>query len=277
MRGGRYWKGLSLGSRRARRAGRLGAAAAPGAHPVRRQGGTQPAWGRSSLPAPLPSGPCSSSHAPSTLPPPMSRRHPQHIPPPAQPEGDGRRLTPGPPCPPAPLRPNPGVYLDKNLMKIAGNALKANITTLGPLVLPLSEQLLFFANLVARKVGGIASQMAGPRRAGGSCIRPRRAPPHSLSSRRGEAGRQGARGGARGQLHLARGLFGCPGAGLLRRQRCHCGTGASLARGSHRCISVHTWRSALGVRHSIRPPPPSLPPSHALPPSFHLSTHPYFD
>jgi len=37
-------------------------------------------------------------------------------------------------------------------MKIAGHALKANITTLGPLVLPLSEQILFFANLVARKV-----------------------------------------------------------------------------------------------------------------------------
>ncbi len=38
-------------------------------------------------------------------------------------------------------------------MRIAGHALKANITTLGPLVLPISEQLLFFANLVARKVG----------------------------------------------------------------------------------------------------------------------------
>ncbi len=31
---------------------------------------------------------------------------------------------------------------------------QANITTLGPLVLPISEQLLFFVNLVARKVGG---------------------------------------------------------------------------------------------------------------------------
>lgn len=45
-----------------------------------------------------------------------------------------------------------GVSLSKDLMAIAGNALKANITTLGPLVLPLSEQLLFFATLVARKV-----------------------------------------------------------------------------------------------------------------------------
>eukprot|EP00250_Pteridium_aquilinum_P005595 c15667_g1_i2 orf=410-1990(+) len=44
-----------------------------------------------------------------------------------------------------------GVSLSKDLMAIAGNALKANITTLGPLVLPLSEQLLFFATLVARK------------------------------------------------------------------------------------------------------------------------------
>lgn len=46
----------------------------------------------------------------------------------------------------------PGVHLSKDLMRIAGHALKANITTLGPLVLPISEQLLFFANLVARKV-----------------------------------------------------------------------------------------------------------------------------
>ena len=46
----------------------------------------------------------------------------------------------------------PGVYLSKDLMRIAGHALKANITTLGPLVLPISEQILFFANLVARKV-----------------------------------------------------------------------------------------------------------------------------
>jgi len=35
-----------------------------------------------------------------------------------------------------------------------GEALKANITTLGPLVLPVSEQLLFAANFVARKVLG---------------------------------------------------------------------------------------------------------------------------
>ncbi|KAK6278934.1 hypothetical protein POUND7_019201 [Theobroma cacao] len=45
-----------------------------------------------------------------------------------------------------------GVSLSKDLMAVAGEALKANITTLGPLVLPLSEQLLFFATLVARKV-----------------------------------------------------------------------------------------------------------------------------
>lgn len=44
-----------------------------------------------------------------------------------------------------------GVSLSRELMGVAGDALKANITTLGPLVLPLSEQLLFFATLVARK------------------------------------------------------------------------------------------------------------------------------
>jgi hypothetical protein len=36
----------------------------------------------------------------------------------------------------------------------AGEALKANITTLGPLVLPFSEQLLFAANMVARRLLG---------------------------------------------------------------------------------------------------------------------------
>ncbi|GMH11888.1 hypothetical protein Nepgr_013729 [Nepenthes gracilis] len=45
-----------------------------------------------------------------------------------------------------------GVSLSKDLMAVAGDALKANITTLGPLVLPMSEQLLFFATLVGRKL-----------------------------------------------------------------------------------------------------------------------------
>ncbi|MBA0557064.1 hypothetical protein Golob_027117 [Gossypium lobatum] len=45
-----------------------------------------------------------------------------------------------------------GVSLSKDLMAIAGGALKANITTLGPLVLPISEQILFFVTLVAKKL-----------------------------------------------------------------------------------------------------------------------------
>jgi 3-ketoacyl-CoA synthase len=45
-----------------------------------------------------------------------------------------------------------GVSLSKDLMAVAGEALKTNITTLGPLVLPMSEQLLFFATLVGRKI-----------------------------------------------------------------------------------------------------------------------------
>uniref|UniRef100_A0A6V7QRA8 FAE domain-containing protein n=1 Tax=Ananas comosus var. bracteatus TaxID=296719 RepID=A0A6V7QRA8_ANACO len=45
-----------------------------------------------------------------------------------------------------------GVALSKDLMAVAGEALKTNITTLGPLVLPLSEQLLFLVTLVAKKV-----------------------------------------------------------------------------------------------------------------------------
>ncbi|CDP04806.1 unnamed protein product [Coffea canephora] len=45
-----------------------------------------------------------------------------------------------------------GVALSKDLMAVAGDALKTNITTLGPLVLPMSEQLLFFTTLVAKKL-----------------------------------------------------------------------------------------------------------------------------
>eukprot|EP01025_Chloroclados_australasicus_P032699 TRINITY_DN3313_c1_g1_i1.p1 TRINITY_DN3313_c1_g1~~TRINITY_DN3313_c1_g1_i1.p1 ORF type:complete len:510 (-),score=43.66 TRINITY_DN3313_c1_g1_i1:328-1857(-) len=47
-----------------------------------------------------------------------------------------------------------GITLSKDLMAIAGETLKINITTLGPLVLPFSEQFLFFASLILRKVVG---------------------------------------------------------------------------------------------------------------------------
>ncbi|ESR66183.1 hypothetical protein CICLE_v10007953mg [Citrus x clementina] len=43
-----------------------------------------------------------------------------------------------------------GLKVSKNIMEIGGDALKTNITTLGPLVLPFSEQLFFFATLVWR-------------------------------------------------------------------------------------------------------------------------------
>ncbi|CAM8882106.1 unnamed protein product [Rhodiola kirilowii] len=45
-----------------------------------------------------------------------------------------------------------GINLNKNLMRIAGDALKSNITTIGPLVLPASEQLLFLITLISRKI-----------------------------------------------------------------------------------------------------------------------------
>ncbi|OAY79181.1 3-ketoacyl-CoA synthase 6-like [Ananas comosus] len=48
-----------------------------------------------------------------------------------------------------------GIRLSKDLMAVAGEALRANITTIGPLVLPASEQLLFLLSLVARKVFGL--------------------------------------------------------------------------------------------------------------------------
>ncbi|KAK9051096.1 hypothetical protein SSX86_027722 [Deinandra increscens subsp. villosa] len=44
-----------------------------------------------------------------------------------------------------------GIALNLDLMVIAANSLKSNISTIGPLVLPVSEQLLFLFNLLGRK------------------------------------------------------------------------------------------------------------------------------
>ncbi|KAK4422879.1 3-ketoacyl-CoA synthase 20 [Sesamum alatum] len=44
-----------------------------------------------------------------------------------------------------------GMTISKDLIGVAGRALKANIAALGPLVLPISEQLLFLVNNVVRK------------------------------------------------------------------------------------------------------------------------------
>ncbi|KAK8965950.1 3-ketoacyl-CoA synthase 10 [Platanthera guangdongensis] len=45
-----------------------------------------------------------------------------------------------------------GLAISRDLMEVGGHALKTNITTLGPLVLPFSEQLLFFATLLYRQL-----------------------------------------------------------------------------------------------------------------------------
>ncbi|KVI11877.1 3-ketoacyl-CoA synthase 10-like [Cynara cardunculus var. scolymus] len=47
-----------------------------------------------------------------------------------------------------------GLRISKDIVEIAGDAIKTNITTLGPLVLPLSEQLLFLSTLVKRFLSG---------------------------------------------------------------------------------------------------------------------------
>jgi len=57
-----------------------------------------------------------------------------------------------------------GVRLSKMIMQIAGDALKANITTLGPLTLPISEQLIFFFNLFARRAVRGKLPLPGPLR-----------------------------------------------------------------------------------------------------------------
>lgn len=47
-----------------------------------------------------------------------------------------------------------GIKISKDVIEIGGDALKTNITTLGPLVLPFSEQLIFFGTLVWRHLFG---------------------------------------------------------------------------------------------------------------------------
>eukprot|EP00164_Ancoracysta_twista_P002787 GFYU01003707.1.p1 GENE.GFYU01003707.1~~GFYU01003707.1.p1 ORF type:complete len:502 (-),score=162.37 GFYU01003707.1:204-1709(-) len=47
---------------------------------------------------------------------------------------------------------NKGVRLSKDVMKVAGDALKTNITTLAPHILPISEQVKYFISVLRRKV-----------------------------------------------------------------------------------------------------------------------------
>ena len=47
-----------------------------------------------------------------------------------------------------------GVELNRDLVKVAGKALEKNLTRMGPLVLPVTEQLRFAHNFVQRKILG---------------------------------------------------------------------------------------------------------------------------
>jgi len=53
-----------------------------------------------------------------------------------------------------------GVRLSKDLTVVAGDALMANLSRLGPLILPASEKLIFAANLIGRKLYGKAKVKA---------------------------------------------------------------------------------------------------------------------
>ncbi|KAK1362575.1 3-ketoacyl-CoA synthase [Heracleum sosnowskyi] len=45
-----------------------------------------------------------------------------------------------------------GIKLSKELIAVAGDAIKTNITSLGPIVLPVSEQLLFLTTKLAKRI-----------------------------------------------------------------------------------------------------------------------------
>lgn len=56
-----------------------------------------------------------------------------------------------------------GVELNKDLVKVAARAMEANLTKIGPLVLPWGEKLAFAANWIARKVFNLKIQAYIPR------------------------------------------------------------------------------------------------------------------
>lgn len=47
-----------------------------------------------------------------------------------------------------------GLKVTKDIVEIGGEAIKTNITTMSPLVLPVSEQILFFSTLVKKYISG---------------------------------------------------------------------------------------------------------------------------
>jgi 3-ketoacyl-CoA synthase len=53
------------------------------------------------------------------------------------------------------------VRLNKDLIKVGADALKANMTSLGPLVLPYSEQLKFAGNAALRMAAKRSKALAG--------------------------------------------------------------------------------------------------------------------
>jgi 3-ketoacyl-CoA synthase len=70
-----------------------------------------------------------------------------------------------------------GLSISRDLLEVGGHALKTNITTLGPLVLPFSEQLLFFAGVLFRhlfpsKASTLLHARGEPRRAGAPAEQP---------------------------------------------------------------------------------------------------------
>jgi len=55
-----------------------------------------------------------------------------------------------------------GVSLAKDLIAVAGDALKSNLTVLGPIVLPWSDQIKFFVVYLRRRVEGLVGEKKTP-------------------------------------------------------------------------------------------------------------------
>lgn len=65
-----------------------------------------------------------------------------------------------------------GLKISKNIIEIGGDAIKTNITTLSPLVLPFSEQIFFFSNLIKRYFSGTSKSENRATTTGNSSLPP---------------------------------------------------------------------------------------------------------
>lgn len=140
---------------------------------------------------------------------------------------------------------NVGVRLSKNVMECAGAAMKTNISVLAPLILPVSEQVRFLLNFVARKWLRLKGARPGAHR-------------RSWQSRLFRAAARRARPSQTAPLPRARRASALLRPGARRRQRVRARLHQSGAALLHPHGRARGARRAAGQPLALRLPPRAL-------------------